>query len=1348
MATATASGPTTIPVSEYKGGIGYNVDGELVSPRLSDEKLRAAERGQDPNPGLRELVQNQGDEMMRFIVAFDDPAVSLYTGGIEGFEATSPAVTGESRLQTQGSAVQAYSNYLMGQQDEFLSTLRNELRRDVKVDHQYIRAMNGMAITVTPNEAMKLNRMDGVRYVTPDEVREMDTDQGPGRIGADGVWDNDDAAVANRGEGVVIGIIDSGINPFHTSFDAESPDGYQHVNPMGEGVYLGVCDPSSADYNPDYPCNSKLIGAYDYAGEGGFDVNGHGSHVASTAAGNPTVATMIPFYEPFDVLPEAGTDEPYERNVTGVAPRANLVNYRVCAPGCPVADSVAAVEQSIEDGVDILNFSISGANNPWDEDADPVSDAWAGATHAGIFVAASAGNDGPGAGTVSKAAPWVSSVAANTHDRVLESMVDVTYGPEGEEVNLVGAGFTSAYEEDIIYGGDVGVNDGAFCADTLLGGQVFAPDEFDGEIVLCDLGTDLFGGSLMNAALANVFEAGGGGVLYANTDAIYFIDDDGDETLLDMRAPLPAAHILSTDRAELIEALDGDTLPGSIGLASISEEVDEAFGGQMANFSSRGPITSDPVLADLLKPDISAPGQGILAAYAGATEDVDEYDAIGGTSMSSPHVAGAAALVMAGRPDWTPMEVKSALMLTAYALEGYDWYDQGAGEARVGAAVDAGLVLDESIANMIGNDPHEFGNIRTLNLASMANRDCLASCSWTRTFKATRAGTYSFEGMTVQGDVEVSVEPAELTLEAGQQAAITVTMAGAGLVGEGPTNFGRVMITDHNGGPDMAMPIAAEPDDSVDLVDASFDTGLMGSYGIAHTLRGGNVWVADRELYQGSDHIHGFNFDGSPTESSISTKPYADGDDGDWTAGMTYDPESGMLWHLNVGGDQCLHEVDPSEGEATGNAICLDQEDLEDGRLRGVAYDQSSELLYFGDRGGWIYEVNLDGEVLNSVDTGYAIGGLAVNPATGSIFITDYQRDTSADVFVHDLNDGYAFVDEIVYADEAGERVLLDTVRDVTIDCDGTIWATNQITGMAHGINRSYARGACTTNLLNLAGIEVSGGVGNPTVVTLDGIDGTLTAGATLDITYTATGGDWLDEFRMHLTSPEGTEVLIGGAAGATGADPDEELDYDLGWASGGGTDSAEELLEEFAGEEAAGEWTVELYSTWDGSAVAGVIDAGGLVLEGLGDEIELMSVDGQAIDEESVELTMTANTFGATPSGYFIDGDGEQTEGFELMASFYPQTYTEVVDGLECGASYDFQGEIAASAGDITSEAFSVSTAACVDDEDEDVAEPSGPSGSSFFSCSMGSGKGPIDPLMPTLFLLALLGLAARRRV
>jgi subtilisin family serine protease len=346
----------------------------------------------------------------RYIVRLEEQPLALYRGNIVGLDATHPGTRGERRLDVGSQASVAYVDYLRSRQATVLAQAEVALGRRLEPSHSYRYAFNGFAVPLTTDEARQMARIPGVAAVTPESQRRITTDAGPAWIGAPAIWDG--AATGGLpgtfGEGIIVGIVDSGIWPDHPSFADIGGDGYDHTNPRGAGSYVGACDPGDPSYVPSFVCNDKLIGAWDYE-DGPGDTNGHGSHVASTAAGN--VLFSMPLMAPTITL---------WFNVSGVAPHANLISYDVCnaAGSCAGAAMIAGIDQAVADGVDVINFSIGGGPSyPW---GDPESLAFLAAHGAGIFVATSAGNSGPGPGTVGSPAdaPWVTAVAAATHHRL------------------------------------------------------------------------------------------------------------------------------------------------------------------------------------------------------------------------------------------------------------------------------------------------------------------------------------------------------------------------------------------------------------------------------------------------------------------------------------------------------------------------------------------------------------------------------------------------------------------------------------------------------------------------------------------------------------------------------------------------------------------------------------------------------------------------------------------------------------------------------------------------------------------------------------------------------------------
>ncbi len=192
-----------------------------------------------------------------------------------------------------------------------------------------------------------------------------------------------------------------------------------------------------------------------------------------------------------------------------------------------------------------------------------------------------------------------------------------------------------------------------------------------------------------------------------------------------------------------------------------------------------------------MKPDVSAPGVDILAAVADSTiapSPDAEYDLYQGTSMSSPHDAGAAALLYAQHPDWTPAMIKSALMLTAYdgllkedKTTPADLLDMGSGRVALELAGLTGLVMDESYDNMLAADPGAGGDVRTLNIASLYNSECVGSCSWTRTFTSVANTSASY---TVSAPAWVDVSPTSFTILPGATQEVTFEVDATALPGD------------------------------------------------------------------------------------------------------------------------------------------------------------------------------------------------------------------------------------------------------------------------------------------------------------------------------------------------------------------------------------------------------------------------------------------------------------------------------------------------------------------------------------------------------------------------------------
>ena len=739
-----------------------------------------------------------------YIVQLTDPSLAGYRGGIAGLLATNPGILGQVKLDPNSPASLAYRQYLAQQQAQFLALVEQVLGRSVEVVFRYDAALNGLALRLTPAEADAIAALPGVRQVQRDFDRHLLTDAGPAWIGAPGIWNGSSTGSlpGTKGEGVVIGVIDTGINQDHPSFTDPGPvDGYDYPT---RSAYFGVCAPKNVAL-----CNDKLIGMYDFTGTSPFDDNGHGSHTASTAGGNVVNASLI--------APTISID----RQISGVAPHANLIAYKACVTTpaigtCPISALVASINQATLDAVDVINFSIGGgSSDPW---GDLDAQAFLGARDAGVFVSASAGNDGPGAATVGSPAdaPWLMSVGASTHDRnFVNALVDMAGGASTPPANMNGKSVTSGYgPAPIVYAAGytdiLGQPDNGQCLNPFPAGT------FNGQIVVCDRGGSETVGRVAKGQ--NVKDGGAGGYVLLNQEA------DGDSLVGDAHV-LPAVHLTYDDGVLLKDWLAS----GSGHTASIlgsTADRQAANGDVMASFSSRGP---NPSVPDVLKPDVTAPGVDIFAAFhtpAGSVDAPPEYGIISGTSMSSPHAAGAAALLRAVRPNWTPAEIQSALMTTAFTaptkkgtavhpvlkddgLTPADPFDMGAGRIDLTQAARTGLVLNESEPNYTNANPANGGDPTRLNLASLAAGNCFGVCSWTRVLESTLSSNMNWTASTqAPAGMALSVTPGKFTVNAGGSLSLQIVADVSGLASN-QWYFAQVTLTPKgNSLPKVHLPVA------------------------------------------------------------------------------------------------------------------------------------------------------------------------------------------------------------------------------------------------------------------------------------------------------------------------------------------------------------------------------------------------------------------------------------------------------------------------------------------------------------------------------------------------------------
>jgi len=696
-----------------------------------------------------------------------------------------------------------YHALLKARQAGFVRAAAAKIGRTPVVTREYQLAANALVMPLSPSEAKAMRELPGVAAVHPVLRHFPQTDRGPTHVGAPAMWNGTAAAglPATQGEGMIVGVIDTGIRPEHPSFADVGDDGHDHVNPLGAGIYLGDCAlPAAAHY-----CNDKLIGIVSYpeitdtfgaaAPPYGLDYEGHGTHVASTAAGN--VLHNVPAYS------NTGTPGEYEfPEISGVAPHANIVSYQICHQGelgfgCDTTLTVAAVEHAIENGIDVLNYSVGGfPEDPWFS-IDGV--AFLSARAAGIHVATSAGNEGPQWRTVGSpaTAPWLTSVAAYTHDRAFSDITLANFGGGGAPpVTLTGKGVTAGIAGAIVRAADHG---DALCL------TPFAAGTFAGEIVVCERGENA-----RVAKGANVLAGGAAGMVLVNVDAV------ADDVVADFHT-LPAIHLDRADGAALLAWLNA----GAGHTAEISATVvgtDPDVADRAGIFSSRGPSFPYP---DMLTPNVAAPGVGVYGAFTEdqrfSSEPVEmPFTMLDGTSMASPHVAGALTLLAAVHPGWTPAEAQSALMLTSVADTRNDLgepslpFDQGAGRIDIPAAANAALVMDVTEAEYLAADPNQGGDPAALNLPALAQDDCLVECQWTRRFRAVTPGSWTVAATIADPDVAVTVEPEAFTVAAGETVELAVRLRLTTDVAVARWVMGEVRLQPATAGvPEHHLPIAA-----------------------------------------------------------------------------------------------------------------------------------------------------------------------------------------------------------------------------------------------------------------------------------------------------------------------------------------------------------------------------------------------------------------------------------------------------------------------------------------------------------------------------------------------------------
>ncbi|XP_015065290.1 subtilisin-like protease SBT5.6 [Solanum pennellii] len=583
-------------------------------------------------------------------------------------------------------------------------------KEDVRASlvHSYKNVINGFSAVLTPQEVDMISGMEGVVSVfhsDPYEIRPHTTRSWDfvSLLEGTSLLNSREKLLQNAsyGKDIIVGVMDSGVWPESSSFSDEG------MEPVPKS-WKGICQEGVA-FNASH-CNRKLIGARYYlkgyeAAVGPLnetrdfrsprDVDGHGTHTAGTVGGRRVAnASALGGFA-------KGT-------AIGGAPNVRLAIYKVCWPvpdqsladgnACATDDILAAFDDAIADGVHVLSISLGSLPTSTYYTENPIAIGSLHAVKKNIVVSCSAGNDGPTPSTVGNVAPWVITVGASSIDRVFSSPIMLGNGMivEGQTVTPI----RRRRWHPLVYAGDVEIRGttASNTTGTCLPGTL-SRNLVRGKVVLC--------GNTGIQASMEVKRAGGVAAILGNPFNEIKVTPYLDPTTVVFSYSL--ATILTyirTEKNPMATLVPGNTLIGT------------KPAPVMASFTSKGPNIVDP---NILKPDITAPGFNILAAWSEASsplkmsEDrrVVKYNMQSGTSMSCPHVSGVIALLKSVHPDWSSAAIRSALMTTSTInnvvgqpiknATGDDAspFEYGSGHFRPSRAVDPGLIYDATYTDYL-----------------------------------------------------------------------------------------------------------------------------------------------------------------------------------------------------------------------------------------------------------------------------------------------------------------------------------------------------------------------------------------------------------------------------------------------------------------------------------------------------------------------------------------------------------------------------------------------------------------------------------------------------------------------
>ena len=848
-----------------------------------------------------------------YIVVMKGDPLATYDGDTKGLRATKPA---------KGDKLDAHS----ADSQKYIAHLRNEQRKLAKKqgitpDAEYQVTVNGFSADLSGAQVGKLRASKDVLGVYADDVRhpqaQSSTDflgLGDDAKGLGGVWQQT-GGVGTAGAGVVVGVVDTGIAPENPSFAGDKLKKANNKKSQGQPytdgsyVYFDKADgntfqsrivPGQEWDKHDY--STKLVGAQYFssgAAAAGFDFQydylsprdgaGHGSHTASTAAGNFGVKASV-----------SGVDL---GTISGVAPAAKVAMYKACYEGpdpavttddiCALSDLVSAIDAAVADGVDVINYSIGGGAATGVVEPDDL--AFLGAAAAGVFVSVSAGNAGPDPITADHASPWYTTVAASTIPTWEGTVRFPGFEKAGASVSVP---FGSQINGPSVYAGDASAGEGA---ELCLPGTLDAA-KVKNHIVVCDRGQNA------RAEKSEVVKAAGGiGMILVNVPG-------GADSLDNDFHVVPTVHLAAANRAAVLEYVRGGVdLPVTLIGENTTGEVTPV--PQIAGFSSRGPMKAAG--SDIIKPDVAAPGVAILAATNNAGGAKPTFGILSGTSMASPHVAGLGALYLGEHPNATPAEIKSTLMTTAYdtvnadGSTSTDVFAQGAGQVDPKRYFEPGLLYLNDVqdwasyiegvlpGSFTGVDPIDASDF---NGASFSIGSLASAQKVTRTVTSTAAGTYTAEA-SIPG-VNVTVEPSTLSFsKAGESKTFTVTFDNASAPVE---KWATGSLTWKSSDGDVRSPMAVFPV----TADAPAEVAATGADGSTSV-----------EITPGLDGTLPLNLNGlTPLQLLVDEDNPVDGHSGDDQSG---DENKDVAWVVDVPKGTTLSRFDLDSSDDAGSDLDL-----------------------------------------------------------------------------------------------------------------------------------------------------------------------------------------------------------------------------------------------------------------------------------------------------------------------------------------------------------------------------------------------------------------------------------------